>query len=432
MIGGLILFCILMSLLLARVPVFAALMISGSTAYIWGLGFNAWWHWLSFAPWGIISKYHYSVIPLFLLMGQISTSGNITKELFAFAANAGRESRGGVAISTIISCAIFGSLCGSSLATAATMTKVSYHEMHRRNYSQEIIFGTLAAGGTLGILIPPSIILVIYAIIAEESIAHLSLAAIIPALIAFIGYILAIKYYAYRNPLEVPKTEEGKKFLSTKEILTPLAVLLLFLIMLTGLYTGVFVPTEAASVGVIGVILTVLFTGNYKFLNWAEIFSETAKTTAIIMAIFIGADIFNSALSVLNFPEELCKIILVFGNHPRLIIASIVISLIILGCFMDGIAIVLLVVPFLLPIVSGIDLDVNPKNVGVWFGIIILMVVEVGLITPPVGMNLFVIRSVEPALRKVNVIKSIKYFLFSDMVRILALLIFPSIMILPY
>ena len=432
MIGGLILFLGLIILLLIRTPIFLALIFSGSIAFIISFGFSSWWHWISFSPWSLFSKYHYSVIPLFLLMGQIASNGNITKELFIFAANFGRKHRGSIAISTIISCGIFGSLCGSSLATAATMTKISYNEMYKRNYSQEIIFGTLAAGGTLGILIPPSIVLVIYAMIAEESIAHLSLAAMIPAIIALLGYIAAIKFYAHKHPKEVPNILRTKKFLNKKEILVPITIFILFVIMLSGLYTGKFSPTEAASVGVVGVICIVILAGNWKYLNWNQIFVETAQTTAIIMAIFIGAELFNTALNIMHFPEELCDLILLFKDYPKMIMFVIIVSLILLGCFMDGIAIVLLVVPLLIPIITNIDLGINPKNVSVWFGIIILMVVEIGLITPPVGMNLFVIRSVEPKLKKVNILKAIKYFLITDLIRILILVIFPSIMILPY
>jgi len=435
MLEGILLFIALIILLLLRIPVFAALIISGSVAYIWSFNLNAWWHWVSFSPWSLVSRYHYSVIPLFLLMGQIATSGDITKDLFAFAEKVSKGKRGGVAVATIVSCAIFGSLCGSSLATAATMTPVSYKEMRSRNYSKEIIFGTLAAGGTLGVLIPPSIILVIYAIIAEESIAHLSVAAIIPAIFAFVGYILAIKYFAYKYPEEVPlsilpiKVEEK---IDWKSIFLLAAVSTLFFVMIVGLYTGKFIPTEAASIGVIGVLIIVISMGNWKQIEWAHVFLETSKTTAIIMAIFVGAEIFNTALSALEFPDAICEYFLGCSNYPMLIIMAMISTLLVLGCFMDGIAIVLLIVPLFLPIVSTLNLGVATGNIGVWFGIIILTVVEIGMITPPLGMNLFVIRGLEPELEQADTIKSIKYFIVSDVFRIVLLVMIPGIMILPY
>ena len=433
MSSGLVLFVILIMLLILRVPVFLALIISGSSAYIWSFSWTSWLHWVSFSPWSLVSKYHYSVIPLFLLMGQIASSGNITRDLFNFSENIGRKRRGGIAISTIISCAIFGSLCGSSLATAATMTPVSYKEMRKRNYSRNIILGTLAAGGTLGVLIPPSIVLVVYAIIAEQSIAHLSIAAIIPAILAFVGYIGAIKYYTYKYPSEIPKvsTKAKSNVSSLRAVLSPIAIFALFVVMLFGLYTGVFMPTEAASIGVVGVITIVIFSGNYHKLDWGSIFTETTKTTAIIMAIFIGAEIFNTALCALDFPEELCEFISEFKDYPIFIIITIIAILLLLGCFMDGIAIVLLVVPLILPIITTLNLGVHSENIGIWFGIIILIVVEIGLITPPFGMNLFVIRSLEPELATVKTLKSIKYFLVSDIVRIAILILIPNIMILP-
>lgn len=435
MLDGILLFASLIILLLLRIPVFAALIISGSAAYIWSFSLNSWWHWVSFSPWNLVSRYHYSVIPLFILMGQIATSGKITKDLFSFAERISQGRRGGVAISTIVSCAIFGSLCGSSLATAATMTPVSYREMRNRNYSKEIIFGTLAAGGTLGVLIPPSVILVIYAIIAEESVAHLSVAAVIPAICAFVGYIVAIKYFAYKYPEEVPLASAKQKeqvAIGWKSIFSPVAIFILFATMLAGLYTGKFIPTEAASIGVMGVIAIVVFTGHFHQINWLNVFLETSKTTAIIMAIFIGAEIFNTGLTALEFPEEFCEYVMGCSDYPMLIIIVMISSLLVLGCFMDGISIVLLIVPLFLPIVSTLDLGIAPENIGIWFGIIILTVIEIGLVTPPFGMNLFVIRGLEAELKNADTIKSIKYFIVSDLLRIILLVMIPSIMILPY
>ena len=434
MLDGMLLFVALAGLLFLRFPVFIALIIVGSCAHIFALGIDAWWHWVSFSPWSMVSHYHYSAIPLFLLMGQIATDGNITKDLFSAADKALKGQRGSLSIATIISCTIFGSLCGSSLATASTMTPVSYKEMKLRNYSNEIIFGTLAAGGTLGVLVPPSIVLVIYAIIAEESVASLSIAAIIPAIMAFVGYIAAIKYFAYKYPADVPKNSphlDKHKPVEDKHKLwiSLTCIFLLFVVMLSGLYTGKFMPTEAAAVGVIGVLAIVAFMGNFRSLNWSVIFSETAKTTAIIMAIFVGAEIVNTALAALDFPEEFSEYVLSRGEYPMLVIFIMIFALIILGCFMDGIAITLLVVPLLLPIVSEMNLGI--EHVGIWFGIIILIIVEIGLITPPLGLNLFVIKSIEPGLQNVRVIKAIKYFLVSDIVRISLLVLIPTIKIFP-
>ncbi|PCJ29829.1 MAG: C4-dicarboxylate ABC transporter permease [Rickettsiales bacterium] len=430
MLSGFWLFCALIIFLLLRFPVFIALILSGSLGYIWEVGLNPWWHWASFSPTNLVSQYHYAAIPLFLLMGQIASAGNITKDLFVFTDNIARKTRGGVAILTILSCGVFGSLCGSSLATAATMTPIAYKEMKSRNYSKELILGTLAAGGTLGVLVPPSIVLVIYSIIAEESIALLSIAAIVPAILAFLGYVCAIKYFIYKYPNEVPellpkrqKTEYG-----LKAVFSLCSILLLFFVMLAGLYKGIFMQAESAAIGVAGVFAIVAASGNLSKLNWPKIFTESAKTTASIMAIFIGAEIFSVALTAFDFPKELAEYVMTYREYPLGIITIMIAALLVLGCFMDGIAIMLLIVPLFLPIVKELDLWIAPENIGIWFGIIILMVVEIGLITPPFGLNLFVIKSIEPELEQASNFKSVKYFVAAELVRMSLLVLIPGIM----
>ncbi len=434
MIKGLLLFTFLVILLIIRIPIFAALIFSGSVVYIYEFSFTAWLHWISFSPWSLVSRYQYSAIPLFILMGQIANSSNITKQFFILFEKIFTRYTGGVAISAITSCTIFGSLCGSSIATAATMTPSYYKEMHKKGYSNELILGTLASGSSLGILIPPSIILVIYSIITEKSVASLSIAALIPAIMALFGYIAAIRLYAYYYPNEVNDLikKKGKiKKLQFKDLFSSLATIILFIIMISGLYMGIFMPTEAASVGVVGVIIIVILSNDFDNLYWINIFNATTKITAMLIAIFIGAEIFNMAIEIVDFPTELANYIIGYSNHPKLVILCIILSLVIVGCFMDGIAITLLIVPIILPIITELDFGIDPDNVVIWFGIITLIIVEIGLITPPFGMNLFVIRGIEPKLKNTNIIKSIKYFLMFDIIRIIALVIFPSLMILP-
>lgn len=438
MISGILLFLFLVILLIIRVPIALALIFSASTTYIMSFGIKAWWHWVSFAPLNMFSKYHFSVIPLFLLMGQIAASSNITENLFMAIEKLIGNRKGGIAMATLFVSTIFATICGSSLATAAAMSPICFKVMRTRGYSNELCFGTLAIGGTLGMLIPPSIVLVIYAIIAEQSLAKLSLAAIIPAIIALFGYCLAIRFYVKKYPDEVRdsiinkgnlaiKLGEKAAIRQKKFIISTMLIFCLFMMMLIGLYHGIFMPTEAAAIGVFGVLFIVIFNGSMWQVNWQNIFIETAKTTGMIIFIFLGAEIFNAALTAIDFPEEFSEFIIKFKDYPRVIIFSILILLVLFGCFMDGISIMLLIVPLFLPIIQNLDIGMSSDHSAIWFGILMLMVVEIGLITPPFGMNLFVIRSLIPEAKKVNIIKAIKYFLITDLLRVSLLVLFPQI-----
>lgn len=421
-------FPVLLLLIFLRIPIGLAMlvcglagtwMIMGSTAPILAR--------LKLETYSTFSSYSLSIIPLFLLMGQFASLGGMSQSLFKAANAFLGHRRGGVAMSAIGACAGFGAICGSSLATAATMAQVALPELKRYGYSGALATGTLAAGGTLGVLIPPSVVLVIYAILAEQNIAKLFVAAFVPGVLAAIGYMIAISIYVRLYPESAgssPRQPYGERFRALAEVWP---VLLVFIAVVGGIYTGWFTPTEAAAVGAAGTGLIALVNGGLTRETLIQSILSTATATALIFFIVFGAAMYNSFLALSQLPTQAAGFITSQGFDPWIVLVGILIFYLILGCFMDSLSMILLTVPIFFPIVSALDFGLGPEEFALWFGILVLIVVEVGLITPPVGMNLFVINSMARDIPILQTYRGVTPFVISDLVRTVILTAFPVI-----
>lgn len=376
---------------------------------------------------GTFSNYSLSIIPLFLLMGQFATLSGMSAGLFKAAEAWLGHRKGGVAMSAIGACAGFGAICGSSLATAATMGQVALPELRKYGYSGPLATGTLAAGGTLGILIPPSVILVIYAILTEQNIAKLFVAAFIPGILAAIGYMICIAIYVRLVPNSGGMRDRmpyGERF---RALIAVWPVLLIFVAVVGGIYGGIFTPTEAAAVGAAGTGLVAAFSGSLTLQKTREAILSTASSTAMIFLIVLGAGFFNNFLALTQLPQHTAEWVGTQGFSPWIVLTVVLLLYLGFGCVMDSLSMILLTVPIFYPIMLGLDFGLSANDFGLWFGILVLIVVEVGLITPPVGMNLFVINSMASDISIRETFRGTFPFVLTDIVRVLILTFFPAI-----
>ena len=418
---------VLLLLIALRLPIAIAMIAVGITGYVAVAGWTPLLNYFNSAAYWRFSTYDLSVVPLFLLMGQFATRAGMSKALFDAANVFLGHRKGGVAMAAIGGCAGFGAICGSSLATAATMGQVALPELRRFNYSGSLATGALAAGGTLGILIPPSVILVIYAVLVEANIATMFLAAFIPGFIAALGYIIVIMFYVRVSPESGPSGERStasERWAAIKEIWT---VVLIFIVVIGGIYTGVFTPTEGAAFGAIGTGILAFFNGGMRKDGFIESVLGAGQTTGMIFLIIFGADVLNVFLALTQLPQELATMISDAQMAPILVLAVILFFYLIGGCVMDSLSMILLTIPIFWPILEEMDFGMNPEDVKVWFGIVALIVVETGLITPPVGMNVFVINSMSKDTPIAQTFKGVSPFIASDVVRVGLLVTFPGI-----
>jgi C4-dicarboxylate transporter DctM subunit len=423
LIGGLMLV-----LLALRVHIGGAMLIAGSIGYFWVAGADPLLNYFKHSAYARYSIYDLSVVPLFLLMGQFATHGGLSKALFQAGNALIGHWRGGMAMAGITACAGFGAICGSSLATAATMGQVALPELRRHGYSARLATASLAAGGTLGILIPPSVPLVIYAILTEQNIAKLFVAAFIPGIMAALGYMTVIALIARFDPEHAPAGERASMAVRLKAIAETWPVMLIFLVVIGGIYGGIFTPTEAASVGVVATAFVAWRSGGLKGRGFLECVYGTASATAMIFLILLGADVLNVFLALTQMPAELAKWVIGLGLPPLAILFTIIGIYLFLGCIMDSLSMLLLTIPIFFPIIMGTDYwGMAPDDKAIWFGILALMVVEIGLITPPVGMNVYIISSMAKDISMKETFKGIIPFLASDLLRILLLVFVPSI-----
>ncbi len=373
------------------------------------------------------SIYDLSVVPMFVLMGYIASHAGLSRDLFR-AANAWLGwMRGGVAIAAIAACAGFGSVCGSSLATASTMGQVALPELRRYNYSPALATGTLAAGGVLGILIPPSIVLIIYAIIVEANIVTMFAAALIPGLIAVAFFMATIAVYVRIWPDSGPKGEAVDRPELIRASIAVLPVLGIFGLVIGGVYLGFFNPTPAAAAGVFLVTVYGIGRGAVRWPQMRESLLSTAQTTGMIYLILLGAELLKIFMSRGGVPQAAAEAAVASGLGPYAVLAILLLALIVLGCLMDSLSMILLVVPFFWPVISGFDFGMDVEDTKIWFGILSLIVVELGLITPPVGMNVFVINSLAKDVPMRETFLGVSPFILVEFVRVTLLVMFPSI-----
>ncbi|MGX9353320.1 TRAP transporter large permease [Shimia sp. W99] len=425
---GLWSFPVLLFLIFIRIPIGLAMMAvgMGGTYIVFGSTMMTMGQ-LKHLVYGTFSNYSLSIVPLFLLMGQFATLSGMSKGLFKAAEAWLGHLKGGVAMSAIGACAGFGAICGSSLATAATMGQVALPELRRYGYSGPLATGTLAAGGTLGILIPPSVILVIYAILTEQNIAKLFVAAFIPGILAAIAYMLVIAIYVRVVPGSGDALEPVPYAERFKALISVWPVILIFLAVVGGIYAGIFTPTEAAAVGAAGTGLVALVTGGLNGKKIVNSILTTANSTAMIFLIVLGAGMFNSFLALTQLPQTSAQWVTEQGFSPWFVLFCVLVLYLIFGCVMDSLSMVLLTVPIFFPIMTALDFGMSTEEFALWFGIIVLIVVEVGLITPPVGMNLFVINTMARDIPISQTFRGTAPFVLADIIRVAILAMFPSI-----
>ncbi len=422
---GVAIFGLTLAIIMARVPVGLAMLAMGGIGYTIIAGYEPLLNTLKSSTYERFSSYTLSVVPLFLLMGQFATKAGINRALFQATRAWVGHWRGGLAIATVGGCAMFGAICGSSLATAATMSQVALPEMRRYRYSASLSTGTLAAGGTLGILIPPSVILVIYAVYTEQSIGHLFLAALVPGIIATVGYMIVVAAFVRLAPGAGPAGERFSLKTRLQSLRDIWPVALVFVLVVAGIYLGWFSPTEGAAIGAGSVGLIAVVIGGMRWRELSQSLLETAEITALIFLILLGAEIFNAFLALTQMPVELAKLVERLNAPPMLIMIAMLAVYLVLGCVMESLAMILLTVPVFFPVVLSLDLGLQEDQLAVWFGILALMAVEVGMITPPFGLNIFVINAMARDVSMAETYRGVLPFVASDVVRILIILFVP-------
>ena len=413
-------FVALFAMMALRVPIGVAMGMVGIGGFAAITGIKPALNLLAQSPIRVISDFNLSLIPFFILMGVFATNSGMSRELF----RAGHAwlgfLRGGMALSTIAACGGFAAICGSSVATAATMTKIALPEMRRVGYSNELASGVIAAGGTLGILIPPSVVLAVYAYITEQDVGKLFIAGIVPGALAVIMYMLAVRV-AYRRSLP-----PGDRFVlgdAVRSLRDVWAVLILFIAIIGSMYLGIATATEAAAVGSVLTCLIGVLRGRLNLTKIMDSLIEALRTSVAIYTILIGAVLFGYFLAITQTPQKITAFLVAldFGAYGTL--ALILLFFLIMGCILDAMAMIILLVPIVFPVILHLGFD------PIWFGVIIVMTVELGLITPPVGMNVFVINTIARDVSLVTIFKGVFPFVLTDILRLILLIVFPAIVL---
>jgi C4-dicarboxylate transporter DctM subunit len=410
-------------LCVVRIPIALAMAIVGVVGYAYMRD----WNWApAFASlqtrlYETGRNYTLSVVPLFILMGNFVTRAGMSHELFRAGYAFIGHLRGGLAMATILACAGFGAICGSSIATAATMAKVAYPSMRRFGYSDALATGAIASGGTLGIMIPPSTIMVIYGIFTETNIGKLFAAGILPGILGAFLLCLAVQYVTWRDPKAGPRGERSDWKERWEAVKGVWAVAALFVFVIGGIYGGLFTATEGAGMGAFGAMVFALWR---RVLTWTALYQalvESARTTSMLFMILIGALMFAEFINITTMPNDLKNFVTQFQINPIMVVAAICIIYVLLGTAMEELSMILLTIPVFFPLIVHLGFD------PVWFGVLIVVVVEIGLISPPVGMNLFVLKTLLPNVHQSTVFRGVLPFMLADVVRMALLIAFPMI-----
>ena len=422
-----IIFGAMLVLMAMRIPIAVSMFAAGTLGYLVQTGWVPYSSFLNNLAFARFASYDLSVIPLFILMGHFATQGGISKALFQFAASVMARFKGGLAMAAVLASAAFGSICGSSVATAATITGVALPEMKRHGYSGRLSTGTLAAGGTLGILIPPSVPLVIYAILTEQNIAKLFAAAMVPGIIAMLGYMVAIAIYVRVVPGQAPEVDNDLEKFSVAALAGIAPIASIFIIVFGGIYGGFFTPTEGAGVGAASTFVAALLKREMNWAKFKQCFYATAESSAMIFMIFIGADVMNSSLALTQVPNQLAAVVSSWGLSPLMIVSAILLFYVVLGAVMDELSMILLTIPIFFPLIMGLDFGMAKEPTAIWFGIMVLMTVGFGMLAPPVGLNVYVVNSMTKDVPISESYKGVMPFLISDTIRTILILFFPGI-----
>ncbi|HZD91769.1 MAG TPA: TRAP transporter large permease [Pseudolabrys sp.] len=413
-------FASLFGLMMLRVPVGIAMGTVGVLGFGYMIGdIHPALKLLSQSPIRTATDAEFAVIPLFLLMGAFASASGMSRELFRASNTFLGHLRGGLGVATIAACGGFAAICGSSVATAATFSKVAYPEMRQFGYPQSFATGVIAAGGSLGIMIPPSTVFAVYGLITEQDIGKLFIAGIIPGILAVGMYITTINLIAFFRPGFLPKTPRyswAERWQALREVW---AVILLFIFIITGLYAGMFTATEAAGMGAGGAFIISVARRKLSRADFWNCLIESLRTTAAVFTILIGALIFGYFLTITQVPQKLTAFLTGLGLGPYGVLILILLMYLVLGCIMDAMAMIILTVPIVFPVIQALGFD------PIWFGVVIVMTVELGLIHPPVGMNVFVIKSVIREVKLSTVFYGVMPFVLTDIVRLAIIISFP-------
>jgi len=420
LIGG-IGVCGLFSLLIIRVPVWVALTLVGFLGNVALIGVGAALATLGTIPFDTASLYGLSVIPLFILSGSIASGTGLSAELFKAARVILSGVRGGLSLATIGASACFGAVCGSSIATAATMTRIALREMRSAGYGDALSTGSIAAGGSLGILFPPSIILVIYGAIAEQSVPKLFAAGLIPGLVLTALYMIVALVVARIRPSDAPAVESVGIRHRLSALTGPWQFLALFVVTIGGIYAGIFSPTEAASIGAFGAIMLGVASRALTTRELVSSIESAVITSSMLFMIIIGANLFSNFMVQTQLPTLLANTASSLALPRMMVMVAIIMVYVVMGCFLEGIGMMLITVPVFLPLIRQYGYD------PIWFSIIVVIVIEVGLIHPPVGMNLFVIQAQAPEIRITNIYRGIVPFLAAPLLMIILMFLFPQL-----
>lgn len=423
-------FAILLVLTLLRVPIAFAMAAVGGIGFAFMRGWGPAWVMTGQVAFDTALSYSLSVIPLFIFMGNVLAASGVAHGLFAGADRLFGRFRGGLALASVFSCGAFSAVCGSSLATAATMSKVAMPSMRKFGYDDRLATGSIAAGGTLGILIPPSVILIIYGLITETDIAKLFVAGILPGLIGIALYLAAVRITVMINPSLAPDVEE-KEPMDRKDKIGVICVLGLFAFIMIGIYGGFFTPTEAAGMGAGASVLIAL---GLRTMGWdafrAALF-DSIRATAMIFAIIIGAELFTNFINFAGLPDALADLVLDNELPVWMVMLSILAIYMVLGCVLESLSMILLTVPVFYPLMYQLPFEnsmlLNPENALIWFAIIVVVATEISLITPPVGMNVFILKAVLKDVSLATVFRGVFPFWIADIVRIALLVCLPGL-----
>jgi C4-dicarboxylate transporter, DctM subunit len=415
-------FVALFALMMLRVPVGMALGLVGITGYGYLVGFGPAMKQIGTTSMRTVTDYTFGVIPMFLLMAAFVTNSGMSRELFRAANSFIGHWRGGLGIATIISCGAFAAISGSSIATAATFSTVAYPEMRRNKYPQSFATGVIAAGGTLGAMLPPSTVLAVYGIITEQDIGKLFMAGVIPGLIAVLMYVLTIMVIGFVKPdflPKIPKASWPERLQGMRDIWAPLLLFAFVIGGLYGLYGFKFTPTEAGGVGATGAFIIGVLRGRLGRAEILESLLQATRTAAAVFTVLIGALLFGYFLTITQVPQKVTEFLIGTGLDRYSILALILLMYLVLGCLMDAMAMIILTVPIIFPVIIQLGFD------PIWFGVIVVMTVELALIHPPVGMIVFVIKSVVKDVSFATILRGVVPFIITDLIRLVILVAFP-------
>ena len=424
---GLLMFGAMLTLMFIRVPIAIAMFVPGAVGYLALSGWMPLLNHLKGAVYGRVSVYDLSVIPLFMLMGAFAVHGGLSQALFNFANAVLGRFKGGMAMASVLACAAFGSVSGSTVATTATIAQVAYPEMRRVGYSGRLATAALATGGTMGVLLPPSVTLMVYAILTEQNIVKTFLSAYVPAMLAAFGYLVAIAVTVRLRPATAPAARAASGAEVTQSLLRVWPIALVFFVVFGGIYGGYFTATEGAAIGTIMTFFTALIQRQMSWKGFVESIRSTAQTSGMIFMIFIGADMINAALALSQLPTQLAEIVAHADIAPVIVMAAIMMFYVALGCVMDEMSMILLTVPVLFPVIMGLDFGMDPGDKALWFGVLILTVCAIGMIFPPVGLNVYIMNSLAKDVPMGETYRGVVPFLITDFIRLGLLIAFPGI-----